>query len=730
MENQQLDGGIKTTDGTSGILAENIVKDMPEIQYATTVTPVSWFPKATLTDKEKNIRAAGQFAGADFFNIFSFKLLQGSKDHVLADNKSIVLSEDMAKKLFNTTENVVGKMISWKWQNINEQFQVSGIYKSNPLSSMQFDYLLPFTWLKVNFPFVAEWGNYGPNTYIIVRKGASASQLNSKITDYMKSRLTEANRTLLLQQYSKAYLHGRFENGAQVGGRIEYVRLFSIVAIFILVIACVNFMNLSTAKASRKLKEVGLKKTFGARRSALIYQYFGESILLAFLSLIVALILVLVFLPSFNELTGKHIGISLDPLLLLSIIGITLLTGIIAGSYPALYLSGFNPASVLKGIFKTSLGELWVRKGLVVFQFTISVVLIVCVLVTYKQIEFIQNQNLGYDKDNIIYFEKEGKVAENTDIFLAGIRNIPGIMNASGIAQNIISSSMSNTMGVEWPGKQPNQKVQFYNMDVYYDLPETMGMQLKEGRSFSRSYGTENSKIIFNETAIKTMGLTDPVGKTVKLWGNDMQIIGVVKDFHFESLHEYVKPLFLRLAPDNIMGIMVKIKGNTQKATLERLEKYYAEYNPGFIFDYKFLDEDYQALYVSEKRVVVLSRYFAILAVVISCLGLFGLAAFTAERKFKEIGIRKTLGSTDFQIVYLLSRGFTIMVGLSILIAIPISFFMARVWLDSFQYRIDLKVWYFLSAAVIALLITWLTVGIQALKAARINTVKCLRTDG
>ncbi|HYE55368.1 MAG TPA: FtsX-like permease family protein, partial [Chitinophagaceae bacterium] len=418
-----------------------------------------------------------------------------------------------------------------------------------------------------------------------------------------------------------------------------------------------------------------------------------------------------------------------DPQLILAFLAITLIAGILSGSYPALYLSSFNPVTVLKGMLKHKGGELWVRKGLVVFQFAISVILIVCVLVTYKQIGYIQNKNLGYTKDNIIYLEKEGKVASNLETFLSEAKAIPGVLNAAAIGQNLVGSPQSNTMGVEWPGKAKDANVQFYNVGVHFDLIETLGIQIVQGRSFSRNFGAEDSKIIFNEAAIKIMGLTDPIGKTIKLWDKDMQIIGVAKDFHFETLHENVKPLFFRLAPENAMGIMIKIKAGSEKETLASLGSFYSRFNPGFIFDYKFLDEDYQAQYISETRVAILSRYFAGLAILISCLGLFGLAAFTAERRFKEIGIRKTLGSSDFNIIYLLSRDFTFMVITSIVIALPVSYLLTKRWLDSFQYRISLEVWYFIGAGIAALIITWITVGIQALKATRINPVQCLRVD-
>jgi putative ABC transport system permease protein len=728
-ENQKLEDGIKTTDATSGSLADALAADIPEVEYAITVTPTSWFPKVTLSHDDKVIKATGQFVGANFFNVFSYKLITGNKDQVLADKKSMVISKDLAEKLFGSNDNCVGKTITWKWQNLSEQYQISGVYKETANASTQFDFVLPFAWLKEKFTSITEWGNYGPNTFITLKNGSNVSQVNAKIVNFMSDKITDSNRSLFLKRYSETYLHGRYENGVAVGGRIEYVKLFSIIAIFILIIACVNFMNLSTAKASRKLKEVGLKKTFGASRMSLILQFYAEAMIISFLSLIIAIILIILLLPQFNNLTGKNIALNLNANLIFTFIGVAVITGLIAGSYPAIYLSGFKPAAVLKGMVKSSISELWIRKGLVVFQFGISVILIVCVFVTYKQIEFIQTQNIGYNKDNIITFEKEGKIAENPEAFIAGLKNIPGVVDASGIAQNIIGSAQANTMGLEWPGKQPNQLVQFFNVGVYYDFIETLGMKMKAGRSFSKNFGAEDSKIIFNETAVKTMELTDPVGKVVKLFGKDMQIIGVVKNFHNESLHEALKPLFLVLAPQNIMEIVVKMKGGQERETIQKLQSYYESYNPGFIFDFKFMDEDYQAQYVSEKRVAVLSRYFAGLTILISCLGLFGLAAFTAERRFKEIGIRKTIGSSDFNIIYLLSKDFTIMAIVAILIALPVSYLLTRGWLNDFQYRIDLKLWYFVSAGLLALCITWVTVGIQALKATKINLVECLRVS-
>ena len=421
-----------------------------------------------------------------------------------------------------------------------------------------------------------------------------------------------------------------------VGGRIEYVRLFSIIAIFILLIACINFMNLSTARASRRAKEVGVKKTVGAGKRNLIGQYLGESTLIALVSMAVAVILVQIFLPSFNRITEKEMALSLDPGFILALLGITLITGLLAGSYPALYLSSFRPVSVLKGEIRTSLGELWARRGLVVFQFTLSVILIVAVFVVYKQIQFVQTKNLGYNKDNLIYFDMVGRVEDQTETFLAEANNIPGIVNISTIAHDLIGRQ-NNTSGLNWEGKDPDNLVLFEHVRVNYGLLETIGVELKEGRDFSRQFGADTAKIIFNEKAIEIMGMQEPIGQKIRLWDQyDMEIIGVVKDFHFQSLRQELNPLFFCFVPDDTWFVMSRLEAGIETETIARLKKFYEAFNPGFTFDFEFIDKRYAAQYEAEQRVATLSGYFAGFAILISCLGLFGLAAFTADRRKRK----------------------------------------------------------------------------------------------
>jgi putative ABC transport system permease protein len=726
---QQFQHG-ETIEPTPGPLADALAAEIPEVEYAVPVFYPAFLGKPTLSSDNKDTKADFVYAGKDFFNMFSFQLIKGNANQVLSGKNSIVLSEELAMKLFNTTNNIIGQTLKMKHQFFPGVFQVTGFFKRvPPNSSLQFDFVLPYRTIYEQIPSWAEWGNNNPSTYVILKQGANIQQFNDKIAHLIERKCGDSSRTLFLRPFADKYLYGNYENGKQVGDRIEYVKLFSIIAIFILVIACINFMNLSTAKASRRMKEIGMKKTLGADRKSLIFQHLGESLLMAILSLVIAIFLVELLLPQFNEITGKQMTLNMNATIVLSFLGIALVTGLIAGSYPALYLSGLNPARILKGDLHSSAVELWTRRGLVIFQFVVSSILIVSVLVIYKQIEFIQTKKLGYNKDNIIYFDKEGRAAENLDAFLSELKNIPGVINASSSALPL-TNTKSSTEGISWEGKAPDVTSHFNIQFTNYDFINMHGIEMKEGRTFSRDFSSDNSKIIFNEAAIKMMDLKDPIGKVVNMWGQDRQIIGVTRDFHFESLHELVKPLLFILAPpQQNMRIMVKIKAGMEKETINRLHKFYKRYNPGYVFEYKFLDEDYQAQYVSEKRVAVLSRYFASIAIIISCLGLFGLAAFSAERRRKEIGIRKVMGSNELGIITLLTNDFTKIVLVSLLISLPVSYFVTRHWLDGFAYRIDLQVWYFIGAGLITLLIAWITVGTQAIKAALANPVESLRYE-
>lgn len=727
MEHQQYADNLMTTSSTPGILAENLKIDFPEVELSATTT---WINDFTLSVKDHNVKAKGYNVGADYFQMFSYKLVQGAPENVLADKLSIVITKSLAVRLFGTEEGAVGKTVEL---NHDKSLNVAGVMEDTPNnSSWKYDFVMTFEFFKDDNEWVTEWGNNGPSTYIVVKDGTDPKALEAKIKDYVKGKDQNSNVQLFLAKFSDRYLYGTYHGGVQDGGRITYVKLFSVIAIFILVIACINFMNLSTARATRKSKEVGIKKSVGAARESLIFQYMAESLITSLIALLVSLLLVYLLLPGFNTVTDKHIVLNLlDPILLLSLLGITIVTGFLAGSYPALYLSGFKPAAVLKGEVRGSIGELWARKGLVIFQFWLTTILIVSVIVVYKQIEFVQTQNLGYEKDHLIQFPREGALWKdnNLETFLSEVRRTPGVKSAASIGHGLLGQN-NNTSGLQWKGKDPEARILFENVGTNYETLETMGVTFVEGRGFTEGNMADTTKIVFNEAGIRAMNLENPIGEHIRLWDQyDLEIIGVVKDFHFQSMHEEVKPLFFRFRPSNTWTILVRLEPGKEKETLEKLRSFYADFNPGFTLEYKFQDEEYAKLYAAEQRVATLSSYFATMAVLISCLGLFGLAAFTAERRLKEIGIRKALGSTSTNIVLLLSGDFTKMVLISVVLGLPVGYFVLDYWLATFAFRIPLSAIYFIGAAVIAVTIAWVTVASQAIRASKINPVKCLRSE-
>ncbi|HMK18505.1 MAG TPA: ABC transporter permease [Chitinophagaceae bacterium] len=723
--NNEMSG---VSDESSGLLGEALKLRMPEIEYATAVAPPEWWQKFTLSFDDNNIKATGQYAGPDYFNVFSFKLIDGKKDDVLKDKSSIVISDELAKKLFGTAENVVGKSIRFQQE---KNFFVSGVFERLPYhSSTQFDFVLSFEYLAEVQGWVKSWYNTGPHNYVLLRKGTDIASFNKRIAGIIKENTGDTTRIAYAAKFSDNYLANTFDHGSKVGSKVEYVKLFSLIAIFILGIACINFMNLSTAKASRRMKEVGIKKVVGAGRSQLILQFLSESIMLTIFATILAVCIAWFLLPQFNLLTGKQISFNFDTGLVIALICITIFTGLLSGSYPALYLSKFNPLSVLKGKLNSSFAEIISRKGLVVFQFTLSVILIVSMIVIYQQVQYIQKTNPGYSKDNVLRFNIEGKILGNEEAFMAELKKIPGVANTCYTFNNMVGR-IYGQYGLEWEGKGPSTSIYFEGFGVSYDFIETMGMQMASGRNFSKEFGDENNKIILNEAAVKLMQLKDPVGKTIKLNDQPNQIIGIVKDFHFESLHEPVKQSYIKLSGGNNPWnkMMVRIKAGHEQETIAQIEKLHRSYSPGFPFDFNFLDEAYQKQYLSETRVGILSRYFAGLAIFISCLGLFGLAAFTAQKRQKEIGIRKVIGASLNNITVMLSKNFLGLVIIAVLIAFPLAWWAMNSWLQGFAFRISMNPAVFLIAGSSVVLITILTVSFQAIKAALANPVKSLRTE-
>ncbi|RPE07985.1 FtsX-like permease family protein [Chitinophaga lutea] len=725
MQNMQLADHIETVDASPFPLAEALKAEMPEVEQTAMCTNPAWLDKFSITADGLTIKAGGIFASPEFFSVFTYPVLQGK----MAGSNDVMVSASLARKLYKTENEAMGKPFPWELGRVKGNARIAGIFKDVPAnSSMQFELVLSAGFIKEFMPNNLHWGNYNILTFAQLRPGTDVAAFNKKIAGFIRTKRSDSNITLFLKKYSDAYLYGKYENGAAVGGRIAYVRLFSIIAVFILLIACINFMNLSTAKASRRLKEVGIKKALGVSRRSLIWQHMCEALMMTFISLFVALLLAAMLTGPFNRITGKELHLVPGVRLVASLLGITLVTGLLAGSYPALYLSRFNPLTVLKGRLQTSFGEVWTRKGLVVFQFAMSVILIVAVTVVYKQIDFVQTRQLGYDRSNVLYFQRDGKAGENAAAFMARIKQLPGVQDASSM-EDIIVGQHSFTEGLDWPGRKKDEIIKFENVTLSFGAMEVLGMQMAEGRMFSTTHPTDSFALILNEAGVKAIGLKDPVGKTVKLWGTERKVIGVVKDFHFESFHKAVEPVFLKIGTTECTNMLVKIAPGREKQAIAGLERLYREFNPGYTFEYRFMDASYQSLYDAEKRVSALSGYFAGLAILISCLGLFGLAAFTAERRWKEIGIRKVLGASVTNIVTMLSGDFIKLVLISIVIACPVAWYAMHTWLSGFAYRIDLQWWMFALAGLAAICIALMSVGVQSVKAALMNPVKTLHAD-
>ncbi|MBS1935011.1 MAG: ABC transporter permease, partial [Bacteroidetes bacterium] len=728
-ERQYYDGRIEAGYYTPGKLAEELKRKIPEIERA---ADIDLDERNTFQVGDKILKEDGNFASEDFFSMFSFPLLQGKAQNALADISSIAISKKMAVQFFGSPEEAFGKTI--RYEN-KKDFKVTAVYNDIPQnSSIKGDFVLNwFQYLEEN-SWAKEWGNNGPATSIMLRADAKPDAVRNKIRKFLDDYNKEQDKTfhieLGMQLFNQQYLHSDFKNGEIVGGRIEYVKIFSIIAVFIMVIACINFMNLTTARSVKRAKEIGVRKVVGAMRGVLIRQFIGEALLLSFFATVIALIIASLMLPMFNSLTSKQISFPFfNPVFWVEILGLTILTGIVSGSYPALFLSSFNPIRVLKGSMKFSSGATFFRKGLVVFQFVLSVMLIIGTIMISKQVHFIQTTNLGLDRENLVYIPIEGDLRQNFNLFKDEALNIPGVTAVSRMTGSPTEIG-SNTGGVDWDGKDPSVRPMFSQASVGYDFAKTVHVKMVQGRDFSKDYGTDSVGYIINEAALRKIGYKDPIGKRLTFWGKKGTIVGVVKDFHFASLRVAIEPLVLRLRDKEEWGtILVKIEAAKTKQAMSGLEKLGKELNPKFPFNYQFADENFNKMYRSEQVIDKLSTSFAILAIFISCLGLLGLAMFTAEQRTKEIGIRKVLGASVSGLFTLLSKEFLQLVFIAFVIAAPLAWWAVSKWLQDYTYRTDISWWVFAVAGIAALFIALLTVSFQAIKAAVANPVKSLRTE-
>ncbi|MBX2877552.1 MAG: ABC transporter permease [Saprospiraceae bacterium] len=728
-------GDMMVGDWTPGPLAQALKEVFPEVEYATTVKQGSNYD-GVITYEDKHIRAKPQYVEQDYFNMLTYPLLYGSKDQVLADKYAIVISEELALKLFSSTKEAVGKTIIWDKKagfgaDYGGPFTISGVFETLPSNNtMDFDVLFNYAFFLDASPSVGRWENNQASTLLTLREGTDVQAFDQKITSLIASK-REYSTDYFLVKYSSQYLHGVYENGVQAGGRIQYVRLFSLISLLILLMASINFMNLSTAKASIRMKEIGVKKTLGADRSQLIVQFITESLLISCLALVIAITIIVAFLPQFNFITGKSLQLQPNLDLLGYFLGITLLTGLLSSTYPALYLSKFKPIEIMQRKLRAGLGELWVRKGLVILQFSISVILIVSVLVIYQQMNFIQSKNLGYDRENILSLKKEGALEEDLERFLSELRALPEVVTATN-SGNVLVGLENLSGGLYWEGKGEDEQLMIDQFAVNYDFLETFGIKLSMGRSFSREFGAEETKVILNEAAVHSMSLEEPLGEKLTFWRKQVEVVGVTENFQYQSLYHTVRPcIFILFEEGENYGdqIWIKIAAGQEKNAIKSIASIYDQFNPGHPFEYGFVDEEYQMLYESEKKVAVLSKYFALLAILISCLGLFGLALYSVEKKKKEISVRKVLGATGIQIIGLLSSHYAKMLVVALMIALPLSYWGAHTWLSSFAFRIELEWWFFGLAILATFVLIWVSIGWQTIRAARLNPVENLSSE-
>ena len=692
MERKFSDGKVEAGWKTPGVLPDALKKEFPEVVHAAGFTP--WDARLVFAVGNNTNKEVGHWAGADWFKMFSIPLLAGTPETALNSPISVAISRKLAETYFGSPATAIGKSI--RIENAKD-YQVTAVFENLPdASSEKYDFLLNWKDGFAHHSWMKDWGNNGPQTRIQLRPDADVAKVNAKLEPFLKKYNKGLNANfdiqLFLHPFEDAYLYAKFTSGQQDGGRIEYVRLFMIVAVFILLIACINFMNLATARSVKRAREVGVRKVIGAVRSLLIGQFMGEALLLTALALVVALILISGVLPNFNTLTGKHVSLEITQgSFWFVLLGITLVTGLFAGSYPALFLSSLEPVRVLKGALKFGVGARLFRQGLVVFQFVLSMLLIIGTIVIYRQINLLLNKNLGYEQENLIYVAAEGNLGKNFQTFKEQAQQLPGVQSVSYMDE-FPTGIGSSTGGVTWPGKDPNTFVEFAQTGVGYDLIKTLKINL-HGREFSKVFSTDSTNYIINESAARRIGYQDPVGQSLTMWDKPGKIIGVMKDFHFQSLHEHIQPLILRYdaKTDNDKTILISTQPGQTKQALASLEVLCKQLNPQFPFTYQFADEEYTNLYKSETVIGSLANYFACLAIFISCLGLFGLAAFTAEQRTKEIGVRKVLGASVGSIVTLLSKDFVKLVLIAITIASPLAWWAMSRWLQNFEYKITME---------------------------------------
>jgi predicted permease len=731
-EKNQMGGKLQSWYWTQGPLAEELKKDIPEVERATAIASSY---TAVFGVGDKKLKEQGFAAGPDFFSMFSYPLLEGNGQAALGAPDGIAISRRMAIELFGSASAAIGKAVRY---NDKKEFAVRAVYEDfGPRVSYPGEFVLSWKgYLEDGNGWANDYESVDNSTCVLLKAGANAALAEAKMRHLLDNFATENKKikiSLALQRFGDRYLHSDFDSaGVPTSGRIAYVRLFGLIALFILVIACINFMNLTTARSVKRAKEIGVRKVMGAVRGLLIRQFIGEAILMACISAVLALMLVSMALPAFNLLTGKAMSLPMgEPGFWISLVGITLLTGLLSGSYPAFYLSGFNAIRVLKAALPSGTrGDALFRKGLVVFQFTLSIILILATILITQQIHYMQNARLGYDRENLVYLPIEGEMGKKLNVVQTEVAQLPGVAQVTLYSGSSPTTMTDGTLGMSWTGKDPNESFRFIHENVGRDFLKTMRIELVAGRDFSPDFPTDSNAVILNETALKLIGYKDPIGKSIYMYSYPLHIVGVVRDFHFQSLHDATLPLAILSGRNEWFStVVVRTKPGQTRVALAGLEKLYRQLNPAFPFSYQFADAQYTALYKSEEVTGRLSVLFALLAISISCLGLLGLSLFTAEQRIREIGIRKVLGASVLSLFGLLSRGFLGLVGIAYLVAAPVGWWAMDRWLTGFAYRTSISGWTFVFAGLLAVVVALVTVGWHTLRAAGANPVRSLRSE-
>ncbi|MBB6130918.1 ABC transporter permease [Mucilaginibacter lappiensis] len=673
------------------------------------------------------------YADPSFLEVFSFPFIQGDQSTALKQVNGAVITQEMAKKYFGD-QNPIGKSLR---KDNSENLIVTGVLKDIPSNSdLQFDFILPMAAFKGNNDILNNsWDNFNFYDYLQLDKGfnptkENLSLLEKQINEIYHEHSPDTKASFQLQPLTKIHLAPERLADMPGHGNEQYVTIFFIIAILILIVACINFMNLATARSARRAKEIGLRKVAGAKRGQLILQFISESIFISFLSLFLALGIVWLFLPVFNDLSNRTLSIHiLDFKLWMTLFGIALFTGLISGSYPAFFLSGFNPVKVLKGNVKSMGGNLLFRNALVITQFMVSIILLVGTVAIYKQLKFIKNRNPGFEKSNLLYMEMTGDIVNKLETLKNELRQNP-LTNDFTITSSLPTNLGSWTFGVNWDGKTPGSQTLIPWMAVDEDFIHVFRMKLLAGRSFSGAFKTDSNNYIINGKMLGVMGLnaTNAIGKSLTLWGNKGTIIGVVKDFNFKPSQQAIQPLVLQFNKEGGVVVIRTQPGKTN-STIQALSKISQELNPAYPFKFDFLDQDLSNLYKGEQQMGNIFNLFAILGIFISCLGLYGLSAFMAEQRTKEIGVRKVLGASVFELVYLLSASTTKLILIAICIAIPLSWYAVDRWLASFAYHINISWLLFFIPSLASLCVAWLTVSYESMKAAVVNPIKSLKTE-